>query len=445
MTDGPDFGIGDGEGDPEPPQPPAGGQQSYGDPGGEQPDQQAAEPRRGWPRSAVVVAGLAIAGFVAVGFLFLQASGDRDDAEEALAANERELSQVSSQLDTSKQETVGLQDELGGAKQSLTEAEVKLAEAAETRQGVIDFLATSFTVGSPLTQAQGVCVTEGMLAERSVSELLDAFAGVAVDSPDQDLLSLTSDLLAAADDCDIPLDVLNGPVAFSYGDDAALDALFDQCATGSGSACDQLYLSSPVGSDYESFGATCGGRFSTAEVPETCAGSSLGELVGQTGEPLVSGDVLPQLLTSVGDAAVGLPAPTITGENFAGEAVAIAADGTPTAIVFLAHWCPHCQTEVPRVQAWLNSGGGVDGVEIVSVSTSVSAARANYPPSDWLEREQWSPDVLLDDATGSVHRSFGGGGFPYWVFLNADGTVAARTAGELDIATLEQFLLEIAG
>lgn len=46
----------------------------------------------------------------------------------------------------------------------------------------------------------------------------------------------------------------------SYGDDPRLDDLWDQCAAGSGSACDDLYLESPFDSEYEEFGDTCGYR-----------------------------------------------------------------------------------------------------------------------------------------------------------------------------------------
>jgi hypothetical protein len=44
------------------------------------------------------------------------------------------------------------------------------------------------------------------------------------------------------------------------GDDPTLDALYDQCAAGSGQACDDLFGLAPVGSAYESFAITCGGR-----------------------------------------------------------------------------------------------------------------------------------------------------------------------------------------
>ena len=43
-----------------------------------------------------------------------------------------------------------------------------------------------------------------------------------------------------------------------YGDDPFLDALHDDCAAGDMRACDDLYWSSPIGSEYEAFGDTCG-------------------------------------------------------------------------------------------------------------------------------------------------------------------------------------------
>jgi hypothetical protein len=45
---------------------------------------------------------------------------------------------------------------------------------------------------------------------------------------------------------------------FIYGDDPELDVLWDGCAVGDTVACDDLYFLSPVDSEYEWFGATCG-------------------------------------------------------------------------------------------------------------------------------------------------------------------------------------------
>ncbi len=46
-----------------------------------------------------------------------------------------------------------------------------------------------------------------------------------------------------------------------YGSDPDLDALYDACGSGDGTACNQLYARSPIDSEYETYGATCGGVF----------------------------------------------------------------------------------------------------------------------------------------------------------------------------------------
>ena len=46
---------------------------------------------------------------------------------------------------------------------------------------------------------------------------------------------------------------------FDYGDDPELDNLWEGCFEGEWGDCDELYLLSPFDSEYEWFGATCGG------------------------------------------------------------------------------------------------------------------------------------------------------------------------------------------
>lgn len=56
----------------------------------------------------------------------------------------------------------------------------------------------------------------------------------------------------------VELAFANGP--FTYGEDPALDALWDACDGGSGAACDRLWAEAPLDSEYEHFGVTCGNR-----------------------------------------------------------------------------------------------------------------------------------------------------------------------------------------
>lgn len=169
-------------------------------------------------------------------------------------------------------------------------------------------------------------------------------------------------------------------------------------------------------------------------------GSSLGS---EYGDPVVTGDPLPFFVDTANDEAIGLPAPEVVGADFDGNTVTIENDGRAKAIGFFAHWCPHCQVEVPRVTSWLANGGGVEGVDMYSVATSMNSARENFPSSEWLEREDWPVPVIADNQDGIVHLSYGAGGFPFWVFVDAAGNVVARTAGQLEIETL-QGLMELA-
>jgi cytochrome c biogenesis protein CcmG/thiol:disulfide interchange protein DsbE len=165
------------------------------------------------------------------------------------------------------------------------------------------------------------------------------------------------------------------------------------------------------------------------------------EVGSEYGEPQVQGQ-LPLMPpdAAVDTSATGELAPIVIGADFDGNEVRIENDGRSKAIVNLAHWCPHCQNEVPEVQAWLDSGGGVEGVDLYSVATSMNSSRDNFPSSEWLEREGWTVPLVVDDQENSVYIAYGAGGFPFWVFLNSDGTVAARAAGRLGIEQLEQFM-----
>jgi thiol-disulfide isomerase/thioredoxin len=161
----------------------------------------------------------------------------------------------------------------------------------------------------------------------------------------------------------------------------------------------------------------------------------------ELGSPQVEGALPPMPRdTTVDSTATGLPAPVVVGTDYDGNTVTIEDDGRPKAVVFLAHWCPHCQNEVPSVQRWLNDTGGVEGVDLYSVSTALNAQPGNYPPSEWLEEEGWTVPLIRDDARSSVLVAHGDGGFPFWVFTNSDGTVALRVAGEIPIADLEQII-----
>ena len=144
------------------------------------------------------------------------------------------------------------------------------------------------------------------------------------------------------------------------------------------------------------------------------------------------------------DPAVGQTIPTISGVTFDNSPMSIGPDDGPMILVFVAHWCPHCQAEVPRIQDWLDGGGLPDGVKLLTVATSTSPTQPNYPPSAWLEREHWTPPVLVDDKDSTALQAFGMSSFPAFVFVDANGQVAARTTGELAIDQLDAIATQLA-
>jgi cytochrome c biogenesis protein CcmG, thiol:disulfide interchange protein DsbE len=140
------------------------------------------------------------------------------------------------------------------------------------------------------------------------------------------------------------------------------------------------------------------------------------------------------------DPALGMVAPTPTGTAFDGSAVEVTPGDGPRLVVFLAHWCPHCQAEVPLLSPYLASGDAPEGLQTVAVSTAVSTSRDNYPPDEWLEREGWPTPVLRDDTDNSAATAYGLTAYPYYVVIDEEGAVVGRDSGEMPIEEFDAFL-----
>jgi thiol-disulfide isomerase/thioredoxin len=140
-----------------------------------------------------------------------------------------------------------------------------------------------------------------------------------------------------------------------------------------------------------------------------------------------------------GDPAMGATAPIIEGYDLDGNIVRIGPDGEPTIVVLLAHWCPHCQREVPILVDWLAGFAPGEAPKVVAVATSIDPTRPNHPPEAWLEREQWPTEVLYD-ADGEAAIALGLSGFPFFVVLDGEGTVVRRLSGEIEMRVLEEIL-----
>lgn len=147
----------------------------------------------------------------------------------------------------------------------------------------------------------------------------------------------------------------------------------------------------------------------------------------------VSGTPLVQRTPSSTDAdpAVGATIPEVTGQQFDGSSISIGPSGKPKVVMFVAHWCPHCQAEVPRVQEWLDAGGMPSDVDLYAVATGTASNRPNYPPGEWLRSKGWSVPTLVDDEQSTAASAFGLSAYPFFVVVDGSGKVVLRTSGEL--------------
>jgi thiol-disulfide isomerase/thioredoxin len=158
----------------------------------------------------------------------------------------------------------------------------------------------------------------------------------------------------------------------------------------------------------------------------------------------ISGQSLPTLSDPAVDPAVGQRLPSLSGTGLDGQPIQIGPDDGPMAIVVVAHWCPHCQAELPNIVQLIDRGGVPAGVSVVGLSTAIDALRPNYPPSAWFEREGWRQPTLIDDANSDALRTLGLDTFPGFVFVDSQGAVSLRLTGEIGADRFGEILASLA-
>ena len=157
-----------------------------------------------------------------------------------------------------------------------------------------------------------------------------------------------------------------------------------------------------------------------------------------------TGTALPSFDAAINpDPAIGMDAPVLSGLNFSSSPIVMdPATKGPYMVVFLAHWCVHCNAEVPKLISWKNSGAVPAGLNVIGVATAVSETAPNYPPAVWFSEKGWPWPVMADEAqgdgaAGKAATAYGASGWPYFVIVGADGKVKARVSGEVEISELQ--------
>ncbi len=109
--------------------------------------------------------------------------------------------------------------------------------------------------------------------------------------------------------------------------------------------------------------------------------------------------------------------------------------GRAVAINFWATWCASCLTEMPMLRDVQKGLGGPDVIEVVAVNAGERVDDV-IPFLDQLD----APEMrVVMDPTTAVTDGYGVYGLPLTVFVDADGVIRAKYAGQLDEELAQEY------
>lgn len=168
------------------------------------------------------------------------------------------------------------------------------------------------------------------------------------------------------------------------------------------------------------------------------------EVVGEVRDVEIEGEPLPRFdPDGADDPAIGQRPPVLVGEAVDGVVHTISPDiDGPIMLVFLAHWCPACNVEVPHLVQLDDEGRLPDDLNVYGVLTAVAPDRPGFPPSEWLAGFGWpwvsvadGVDFDVEPPQWAAADAFGLSAYPYIVLVDG-GVVVDRWVGELGVDAL---------
>jgi thiol-disulfide isomerase/thioredoxin len=180
------------------------------------------------------------------------------------------------------------------------------------------------------------------------------------------------------------------------------------------------------------------------DVEASLAAAGAAASAAPTLESLPPGSLPPFDPNQPNDAALGMQLGTVTGTEYytATPATIDPADDTHRVWLVWAHWCPHCQDELPEVSAWYRENAeNYPNVELVTVTTAIDPSRGN-PLAPYLDESQFPFPVIVDEEL-TIASQLGSSAFPFWMVTDGSGTVLVRIPGAVGIGTVEQIFSQL--
>lgn len=142
------------------------------------------------------------------------------------------------------------------------------------------------------------------------------------------------------------------------------------------------------------------------------------------------------LLAACGSPTGSREAPELVLPDLGGKTVSLAAyRGKPVLVNFWATWCDSCRQEMPALEALSRRSGG----RFTVIGVSLDEDAAAVPP--FARKYQLSFPLMIADR--KVAAAYAVRGLPTAYLIDADGRIARRWVGALDVPAVENDILAL--